>query len=114
MLRAAFARHTASGDEHERLVPCGLTGASVENDLGYLNDVRGQSAMTYRILSGEFQQRRISKVVPALENDVLMHKIRILMQMRTQASYVACIEEFDGAPKLHIFNALLLRQIQSI
>ena len=70
--------------------------------------------MAHRILSGEFQQRWISKVVSALENDVLMHKTRMLLQMRTQSSYVTCIEELDGTAKLHIFNALLVRQIQSI
>jgi hypothetical protein len=66
------------------------------------------------ILSDEFQQRWISKVVPALENDVLMHKIRMLMQVCAQISCVTCIEEFHGMAKRCIFNPLLVRQIQSI
>ena len=70
--------------------------------------------MASRILSDEFQQRWISKVVPALENNVLMHKIRMLIQVRTQTSYVTSIEEFHGTAKCCIFNPLLVRQIQSI
>ena len=113
-LRATFARHTSSRNEHQRLVPRGLARASIENDLGDLNDVRRQSAMANRILRDEFQQRWIPKVVPALENDVLMHKIRMLIQVRAQTSYVTCIEEFHGTTKCCIFNPLLVRQIQSI
>jgi hypothetical protein len=70
--------------------------------------------MANRILSDEFQQRWISKVVPAFENDMLMHKIRMLIQLRAQTSYVTCIEEFHGTAKCCIFNPLLVRQIQSI
>jgi hypothetical protein len=113
-LQATFTRYTPSRDEHERLVLCGLARPSIENDLGHLNDVRRQSAMTNRILSNEFQQRWIPKVVPAFENDVLMHKIRMLIQVRAQTNYVTCIEEFHGAAKWCIFNSLLVRQIQSI
>src|SRR5580658_1192559 len=70
--------------------------------------------MANRILSDKFQQRWISKVVPTLENDVLMHKIRMLIQVRTQTSYVTSIEEVHGTAKCCIFNPLLVRQIQSI
>ncbi len=70
--------------------------------------------MANRILSDEFQQRWISKVVPAFENDVLIHKIRMLIQVRTQTGYVTFIEEFHGAAKYCTFNPLLVRQLQSI
>jgi hypothetical protein len=113
-LQATFTRYTPSRDEHERLVLRGLARASIENDPGHVNDVRRQSAMTNRILSDEFQQCWIPKVVPAFENDVLMHKIRMLIQVRAQTNYVTCIEEFHGTVKCCIFNPLLVRQIQSI
>src|SRR5260370_394358 len=55
--------------------------------------------MANRILCDEFQQSWISKVVPALENDVLMHKTRMLIQVHTQTSYVTCIDEFHSTAK---------------
>ncbi len=70
--------------------------------------------MANRILSDEFQQRWISKVVPALENNVLMDKIWMLIQVGMQASYVTFVDEFDGTAKCCIFNPLLVRQIQAI
>ena len=70
--------------------------------------------MTNRILSDEFQQCWIPKVVPAFEYDVLMNKIRMLIQVRAQTNYVTCIEEFYGTAEYCIFDPLLVRQIQSI
>ena len=70
--------------------------------------------MANRILGDEFHQRRLSKVVAALENDVLLRKIRMLIQVRAQTSRVTCIEEFHGAAKCFIFNPLLVRQIQPV
>jgi hypothetical protein len=66
------------------------------------------------ILSDEFQQRWIPKVVPAFENDLLMHKSGMLIQVCTQTRHVTCIEELHGMAKCRIFNSLLVRQIQSI
>src|ERR1700686_4533853 len=70
--------------------------------------------MANRILRHKFQQGWIPKVVPTFENDMLMHQIRMLFQMRAQTSCVPCIEEFHGPAKCCIFNSLLVRQIQSI
>src|ERR1700677_5198374 len=70
--------------------------------------------MTNGILSHEFQQRGISKIVPPLENHVLVYKIRMLIQVGEQTNYITSIEEFHGTMKCFIFNPLLVRQIQSI
>ena len=70
--------------------------------------------MTNRILRNEFEQGWIMKIVAALEDDMLMHQIRMLIQVRPQTSYVTCIEEFRRTPKWYVFNSLLVRQIQSI
>lgn len=70
--------------------------------------------MTNWILSDEFQQGWIPKVVPAFDNDVLMHKIRLSVKVRAQTGYVTCIEEIHATAKCYIFNSLLVRQIQSI
>jgi len=66
------------------------------------------------ILSDEFQQRWIPKVVSSLEDDMLVHEMRVLMQVRTQASDIACIDEVYRAPKCCVFNPLFVWQIQSI
>jgi hypothetical protein len=91
-----------------------LTWTSIENDLGHLKDVRRQTAMANRILGHEFQQRWISKIIPPFENDVLMHKLRILFQLRAQTNHITRVEKFYGAAKCCIFNSLLVRQIQPI
>jgi hypothetical protein len=91
-----------------------LTRAGIEDDLRDLNDIRRQSAMANRILSHEFQHRRIPKVVPAFENDALMHKVRMLIQLPTQTNYVSRIKKLYGSTKCCIFNSLLVRQIQPI
>jgi len=70
--------------------------------------------MANRILSDEFQQRWISKVVPALENNVLMDKIWMQIQVGLQTSYVTFVDEFDGTTKCCIFDSLLVRQVQAI
>ena len=70
--------------------------------------------MANRILRHEFQQGWIPKVVPAFENDILMHETRMLFQLLAQTRGVPCIKEFHGAAKCCIFNSLLVRQIQSI
>ncbi len=62
------------------------------------------------ILSDEFQQRWIPKVVPAFENDLLIHKSGMLIQVCTQTRHVTCIEELHGTAKCRIFNSLLVRQ----
>src|ERR1700676_5115817 len=66
------------------------------------------------ILSDEFQQRWIPKVVPAFENDLLIHKSGMLIQVCSQTRHVTCIEELHRTAKCRIFNSLLVRQIQSI
>ncbi len=70
--------------------------------------------MANRILCDEFQKCGIAKIVSAFEGDVLTHKIRMLKQVRPQTSHITGIEEFYGATKRRIFNALMMRQIQLI
>jgi len=70
--------------------------------------------MANRILSDELQQRWIPKVVPAFEKDVLMHQIRLLIQVRAQTRYVPCIDEFHRVAKRCVFNALMMRQLQPV
>jgi len=36
---------------------------------------------------------------------MLMHKIRMLIQLRAQTSYVTCIEEFHGTAKMLHFQS---------
>src|SRR5271166_3652813 len=109
------SRGTLPGrDEHERLVQCGLFNAGIEDDLGYLNNIPRQSAVANRILGDEFQKCWISKIVPAFECDVLMHKIRMLVQVGTQTRDVTRIQKFHRATKRHVFNSLMMRQIQLI
>jgi len=43
-----------------------------------------------------------------------MHEIRMLIQVRAQASYITRIEKFHGTAKYCVFNSLLVWQIQSI
>jgi len=68
----------------------GVFNAGIENDLGHPNNVVRQSAQAHRILCDEFQKCRIAKIVPAFEGDVLMHKIRMLIQAGSQTRYVTC------------------------
>ncbi len=70
--------------------------------------------MANRILRDKFQKRWIPKVVSTFENDVLVHEFRVLLQVRTQTSDVARIEQVHSTAKCCIFNSLLVRQIQSI
>src|SRR6266404_3202141 len=70
--------------------------------------------MANRILSDEFQQRWISKIIPALENNVLMDKIWVLIQVRSQTIYFTFVDKFDGTTKCCIFDSLLVRQVQAI
>ena len=70
--------------------------------------------MANRILGDEFEQSWITKVVAALENDVLMHDIRMLLQVGPQSRYIACIEKIHGATKGGLFNSLIVPQIQTI
>ena len=70
--------------------------------------------MANRILRDKLQQRWIPKVIPAFEDDVLMHKLRMLIQLRAQNTYIACIQKFYRTTKCCIFNPLLVRQIQPI
>jgi hypothetical protein len=57
----------ASSPALERLVLRGLARAGIGNHLGHLNHVRWQSATANVILSDEFQQCSIPKLVPAFE-----------------------------------------------
>ena len=53
----------------------------------------------------------LRKVVPALEDDVLMHKLRVLLQMRAQTCHVTSIDQVDRAAKRCVFNALVMGQV---
>jgi hypothetical protein len=57
---------------------------------------------------------RIPKVVPAFEKDVLMHQVRILLQVSAQGLYVARVQEVHGPTKCYFFDPLTIRQIQVI
>jgi len=70
--------------------------------------------MANRILCDEFKQCGIPKIVSTFKDDVLMHKIRMLIQVRPQTSHIAGIDEFHGATKRCVFNALMMRQFQWI
>ena len=70
--------------------------------------------MANRILSHEFQQRWIPKVVPAFENSLLMHEIRMLIQSLAQTNDITRIQKFHSPAKRCVFNSLLMRQIQPI
>ena len=77
-LHATFARYAPSRNKHERFVHCGLARASIQNDFRDRNDILRQSATADGILGYKFEQRWIVKVVPTLENDVLVYEIRML------------------------------------
>src|ERR1700722_14060830 len=113
-LRTTLAHYASSRDEHKRFVLRRLARARIENNLRHINNVRRQLAMANRILGDEFQQRWFAEVVPSLENQLLLRQLRMPLQVRAQASYVTCIEEFHGAAECCIFNPLLVRQFQSI
>src|SRR5258706_1108627 len=113
-LHAAFTRHAARGDEHERLVKRRLLRAGVENHFAYLDNVRWEFAAANRIFGNELQQRGTGKVVPALESDVLMHHLRMLFQINAQTCDVACINKVDGVAKNRVFDSFMVRQIQLI
>jgi len=71
--------------------------------------------MANRILSDEFQQGWISKVVPALEKQRAgWTRSGLLIQVGLQTSYVTFVDEFDGTTKCCIFDPLLVRQVQAI
>jgi hypothetical protein len=107
-LHVTFSRHPARCNEQESFVQCGLLHASFEDDLGYFKDVARQLAMTNRILGCEFQQRWIVKIVPTLEDDVLMHKIRMLPKIGVQTCCIALIEKFHGTTKGNVFNSCMV------
>ena len=68
--------------------------------LATVDNVLRQRAVPNRILGYELQQRRIAKVVPALEDHVLMHQLRMLLEIHTQTGCVAGIEQVDGTTKV--------------
>jgi hypothetical protein len=70
--------------------------------------------MANRILRDEFQKCGPPKIIPTFENDVLMHEIRMLIQMGPQIRHVTCVEEFHGAPERRVFNSLVMRQIELV
>ena len=57
-----------------RLVLCGLARASIEDDAWSRQRSSPAECRDEPVLSDEFQQRGIPKVVPAFENDVLIHR----------------------------------------
>ena len=110
-MHATFARHAAGATSPSVSFSADWSfHARLENDLGDLDDIRRQRAMANRILSHEFQQRWIVKIVPAFKHDVLMHQLRMLLEVGAQTRYVAGIEQFHGAAKCGIFNPLMMRQ----
>jgi hypothetical protein len=80
-LYATFPRNFAGTDKHQRLGYRGALRAGIENNSGHLDNVRGQTAMAHRILSYEFKQAWIAKVVPSFENYALMYQAGMLLQM---------------------------------
>jgi len=82
-LHAALTWHTAGDDEPQRFVSCRLFGASIKDDSCYRNNVIWQGAMSNRILSYELQQSWVMEVVPAFEDNMLVHQLRMLLQMST-------------------------------
>ena len=113
-LLTTLSRHSAGRDQYERLIQRWLFNASIEDDLGYLNNIVRHSAMANRILRDEFQKCGPPKIIPTFENDVLMHEIRMLIQMGPQIRHVTCVEEFHGAPERRVFNSLVMRQIELV
>ena len=70
--------------------------------------------MSDRILRHELQQRRIPKIVPSFEHNALLRKLRMLLEMRPQTSYIAGVDQLHGPAKCGVFNALMMRQIQTV
>ena len=113
-LHATVTGHAASRDQHQRFVQGGGFHASAENHFDDIENGIRQIAAANRILSREFQQGWIQKVVSTLEDDALPHQIRMLVQVGAQACHVARIEQVHGAPKCRVFNSLMVGQIQMI
>src|SRR6516162_9657406 len=80
-LCSGFARHPSGRDQHQCVVPRRLAGASIENDIGDLNNVDWLTAVANRIFGYEFEQRWILKVVTALKDDTLICQMRIFVQV---------------------------------
>jgi len=104
----ALSRHTSGGDKAERFVQGCLLHASVEDDLGDLEDVGRQSVVADWVLGDELKQRWVAEVVPAFEGDMLACEFRMLFQIGAQTRHVAPVEQIDGVAKNGVFNALMV------
>src|SRR5258706_1282859 len=113
-MNASFTRLAARRDEHEGFVKPRLHRAGGENDLRDFNDVLREFAVANRIFGNELQQRGTIKIVPAFEYDMLMHQLRMLLQIPTQSCHVPSINKIYGTAKNGVFDSFMVRQIQLI
>src|SRR5271169_2757669 len=111
-LQAAFTRHSPCSHQPERLVNLGLRRAGIKNNLGYINNVRGELAVANRILGDELKQRGVMKIVPTFECDMLMYQLRMLLQITTQSCRVPCVNKIDGTAKNRVFDSFMVGEIQ--
>ncbi len=107
-------RHGAAGHQLQRPVQHLLCRTGFENDSRDLGNVGRQRAAPRGILGDELQQRGTREVVAAFERDMLVCKIRMLLQLSAQALDIAGVQQIDGAAKRGIFNALVMRQVETV
>ena len=70
--------------------------------------------MADRVLCDELEERRISKVVAALEHDALADHTWMAEEVVAQTIHIAIVEEIDGVAKDRIVDSLVMRAIKLI
>jgi hypothetical protein len=100
-LHAAFARHAAGAHQRKCVIERGLIPGcpGFQNRLRHIHDVRRQDPAANRILGDKLEQCRVLEVLGTFELYMLVHEVRMVLQMRAQGLYVARIEQVDRAPE---------------
>ena len=112
-LNAALMGHAARRHQRQRHIARSLIRPGIKNHLRDFDNILRQLPMPNRILGNELQQRRAMKVIPTLEFDMLMNKLRMLFQMIAQSCRVSRIKQIHRSTKHGIFNSLMVRQLQA-
>ncbi len=113
-LHMALAWNAAGRYQHQGFIPGCEIGAGLENHAGHVDDVRGQPSVTDRVFSDEFQKRRSVKVISTFKEQVLMNQLRRLLQQHSKLEHVSCVHQLYGPAEHGIFDAFVVRPIQSV
>ena len=113
-LDTTLAGYVAAGDQLQRLIECGLGEPSLEDDLGYGNNVRGETAAARWVFRDKLEQRWIAKVVATFEGNPTPNQTGMVTQVGAQPLDISGVEKVDRPPECRVRNSLLVRHVQAI